>query len=236
MSSEAKCECRPTGIYEAMAAITRSLKAVPKGQQTKARNEAFAYKYRGIDDLYNHLKPLMAENGVFMLPRAIERVSESRQTSNGGSVELVTVTMEYSFVRADRSSVTCISLGQAMDSGDKATGKAMTAAHKYALIQTFCVPTADIDDPDAVNNPAPQPQTHPRQTSAVQPPAGAPVMASKEQLTTIGGYLKKKHGDKNVAGMLDDLSGFLGRTITSSEEVTAEEAAAFIETVMGNRK
>ena len=35
-----------------------------------------------------------------------------------------------------------------MDSGDKSTNKAMAVAHKYALLQTFCIPTEEIKDPD----------------------------------------------------------------------------------------
>jgi hypothetical protein len=41
-----------------------------------------------------------------------------------------------------------------MDSGDKATNKAMSVAHKYALIQVFAIPTADDKDPE---NESPQP-------------------------------------------------------------------------------
>ena len=36
-----------------------------------------------------------------------------------------------------------------MDSGDKASSKAMTAAHKVVLCQTFMIPTADLIDPDS---------------------------------------------------------------------------------------
>ena len=36
-----------------------------------------------------------------------------------------------------------------MDSGDKATNKAMAIAMKYALFQVFCIPTEEMKDPDA---------------------------------------------------------------------------------------
>ena len=36
-----------------------------------------------------------------------------------------------------------------MDSGDKATNKAMSIAYKYACFQVFCIPTEEMKDPDA---------------------------------------------------------------------------------------
>ncbi len=37
-------------------------------------------------------------------------------------------------------------LNEGMDSGDKASNKAMSAAHKYALLQVFCIPTEEPKD------------------------------------------------------------------------------------------
>jgi len=37
--------------------------------------------------------------------------------------------------------------GEAMDSGDKATNKAMSAAYKYLCLQSFCIPV--VGEPDA---------------------------------------------------------------------------------------
>ena len=42
--------------------------------------------------------------------------------------------------------------GEAMDSGDKATNKAMSAAYKYAAMQAFCIPTEGDNDADATTH------------------------------------------------------------------------------------
>src|SRR5690606_19364534 len=42
--------------------------------------------------------------------------------------------------------------GEAMDSADKATNKAMSAAYKYAAFQTFCIPTEGDNDADATTH------------------------------------------------------------------------------------
>ena len=46
----------------------------------------------------------------------------------------------------DGSSVQCVVVGEAMDSGDKATNKALSIAYKYMAFQLFSIPIAD--DPD----------------------------------------------------------------------------------------
>jgi hypothetical protein len=40
--------------------------------------------------------------------------------------------------------------GEALDRGDKGTAKAMSAAYKSAMIQTFCIPVAVSEDADQV--------------------------------------------------------------------------------------
>lgn len=58
------------------------------------------------------------------------------------------MTVTYNFTAADGSSVASKVVGEAFDFGDKATNKAMSAAHKYLLLQTFLIPTHDIADAD----------------------------------------------------------------------------------------
>jgi len=57
--------------------------------------------------------------------------------------------MRYRFIAEDGSHVETDAEGEGMDSGDKSSNKAMAVAHKYALLQAFCIPTKDLDDPDA---------------------------------------------------------------------------------------
>ena len=138
---------QPTGIYQAMAAILAEIPSIGKDN----RNKDQGFQYRGIDDVYNALHPLLAKHKVFMAPTVLSRTSEDRATKNGGALQCVTLSVEYRFFHADGSSISCTVMGEGRDTSDKATNKAMAAAHKYALLQTFCIPTEDIgqDDPDA---------------------------------------------------------------------------------------
>lgn len=106
------------------------------------------YKFRGIDDAYQALQMILARNGVFTVPRVLSHSSEERRSSGGATLIYRILDMEYDFFASDGSYVTAKVVGEGMDSGDKASNKAMSVAHKYALLQVFCIPTAEAKDPE----------------------------------------------------------------------------------------
>lgn len=120
------------------------LDAISKGR----KNAAQGYQFRGIDDVYNELHEIMAKAGVFCLPKVLDDRHEERATKSGGLSIYRVLKIEYTFVAEDGSSVTCCVIGEGMDSGDKASNKAQSVAQKYALIQTFLIPTEDAKDPE----------------------------------------------------------------------------------------
>ena len=108
--------------------------------------------FRGIDQAYNAIHPLLAKHNIFTVPRVLEVISrQERQTRSGGILSFTLLSVEYDFVSgADGSRVTVGPIiGEGMDSGDKGCNKALAVAHKYALFQTFVIPTEKTDDPDA---------------------------------------------------------------------------------------
>lgn len=138
-------------IYESINKIQAAL--AKTGISKDRKNQQQGYAFRGIDDVYGALAPLLAENGVCVFPRATERTCVERQTQRGGALFYVTVRVEFDFVSSIDGSVhTCVTYGEAMDSADKATNKAMSAAYKYACLQTFCIPTEGDNDADATTH------------------------------------------------------------------------------------
>lgn len=135
-------------IYKAINAVQAAL---AKDGITKSRkNQQQGYNFRGIDDVYNAISPLLAEHGLCILPRCINRICEERATRSGSVLFYVTVEAEFDFVCAeDGSSHVVRTFGEAMDSADKATNKAMSAAYKYAAFQAFAIPTEGDNDADA---------------------------------------------------------------------------------------
>lgn len=136
-------------IYQSITKILEEVPAIGKGKTNSQQN----FKYRGIDDVMNVFQPILAKHKVFIVPQVLEQKREERTTSRGGNLIYSICKIKYTFYAEDGSSVEAIVIGEGMDSGDKATNKAMATAMKYALFQVFCIPTEEMKDPDSETPP-----------------------------------------------------------------------------------
>ena len=135
-------------VYGAIAEVQARL--ARHGISKDKKNTTQGYMFRGIDDIYNALATHLAEVGLCILPVVLSREMTERATQKGGVLFYVLVQMKFTFVSVkDGSSHHVVMYGEAMDSADKATNKAMSAAYKYACLQTFCIPTEGDNDADA---------------------------------------------------------------------------------------
>lgn len=138
-------------VYRAINAVQSDLSR--EGITKDRRNQSQGYNFRGIDDVFNALSPMLARHGLCILPRILSRECVERTSQKGGVLFYVTVEAEFDFVSAeDGSKHTVRTYGEAMDSADKATNKAMSAAYKYAALQAFAIPTEADNDADAHNH------------------------------------------------------------------------------------
>ena len=149
-------------IYKKMSEVMAEIGYVGKDQ----KNTSQGFKFRGIDQFVNTLYPALLKAKVFMIPRCKSEAHEIREVerSNGkkGYDKHVTILMEYDFFAEDGSKVTVGPLpAEGLDSGDKATNKALSAALKYALIQTFSVPTEDMEEGDSTSPEISAPSSEP---------------------------------------------------------------------------
>lgn len=133
-------------IYEAISNVMNDVGAITKNKRTQQGDK---YLYRGIDDVMNALNPAMSKNKIFVVPKIVDIKREGRETKSGGNLTLSILTIEFTFYAVDGSSVTAVIIGEAFDSGDKSINKAMSVAYKYACFQVFCIPTEEMQDPDA---------------------------------------------------------------------------------------
>jgi hypothetical protein len=120
-------------------------------------NKQQGFKYRGIDAVMNAMNPVMRKYGLFLTPEVLDHKREERQTSSGGRLIYSILTMRYTMYAPDGSSVSAVVIGEGMDSGDKASNKAMSVAMKYAMFQLFCIPTEEMVDPDSETPPESKP-------------------------------------------------------------------------------
>ncbi len=136
-------------VYAAISAVARDMAAT--GISKDRKNAQQGFNFRGIDQVYNALAPALVSHGLLILPRMTERTATERINKNGTALFYVVVKADFDFVSTEDGSVhTVTTYGEAMDSGDKATNKAMSIAYKYAAFQAFCIPTEETAvDPDA---------------------------------------------------------------------------------------
>lgn len=193
-------------IYQLIGKAIGEIGAIGKDK----RNPQQGFMYRGIDQVYNALNPVMARLGIFFVPEVLDMKREERTTKNGTVLTYTILTMKYTAFAPDGSSVSMTVVGEGMDSGDKGCNKAMSVAMKYAMFQLFCIPTEELKDPDAdvykdvmPQNTAVRPQVAAQQASVAivdripapqqKAPETAPV-AQETEPETPGEFLKRMIG------------------------------------------
>lgn len=203
-------------IYQSINEVMKEVGAVGKNN----RNEKQSYQYRGIDDVMTALAPAMQKHGVFVTPEVLEQIREEKDGRNGKLLYSI-VKVKYTFRALDGSSVEAVVMGEGMDSGDKATNKAMSAAFKYALLQTFCIPTDELvdsekDSPEVVKRSNPNDTIRPEEADYILKAAQDANLnigwilehykikdfkeLTRKQMMEIGNTIKKKNEDKRNEG------------------------------------
>ena len=218
-------------IHTALAAVMRSIGGVSKSDW----HEHQKFNFRGIDALHNAVYGPLCEHGVFVTPEVLDAHYADVQTSQGKAARQATLRVRYTFHGPAGDSLSVVAQGEAMDSADKATSKALAMAFKYALLQTFVIPTEDQDDGDA----------HTPERAAVAEPQPAPVngqqegVASDKQKGAIRSLLRKVDADRKAKteawlegkGGVDALSkgqasSLIGKLTEAVEEADAEASDA----------
>lgn len=131
-------------IYKAINEVMKEIGAVGKTQ----KNEQQKFMYRGIDAIMNAINPALINHNVFIVPEVLEQTREERVSKTGNTLLYSICKIRFTFYAEDGSHVEAVTVGEGMDSGDKATNKAMAIAFKYACFQVFCIPTEEMVDPD----------------------------------------------------------------------------------------
>ena len=204
-------------IYESIAAIQADVDFIGKDKQTTGQT---SYKYRGVDQVLNTLHPLFAKHKVFAVPEVLEVLNrEWKTTKTGNSVVYQTARVKYTFYAEDGSNVSATVLGEAMDSGDKASNKCMSVAYKYACFQILSIPTEETTaDPDD------ETETFAKPSSSAQKPADQAAQ-KKERVPEITLEAVAAAGIQDPQGAIDWLEGKIGSPIAMFND--EERAAAW---------
>ena len=146
-------------IYEKMLAITNEIGTVAKNLEVGVGKSQ--YKAVGEADVLKAVKELEAKYKVYSYPSSRKIVDSSimqtRKAYNGqvteGNQLFMRIEVEYTFVNVEKTDeqIKIISYGDGIDTQDKAPGKAMTYADKYALLKAYKIVTGE--DPDQQHSP-----------------------------------------------------------------------------------
>lgn len=136
-------------VYKAIHGVMSDLSKV--GISKDKTNQQQGFKYRGVDDVMDTVSSLLAKHGLLILPRVTKRECVERQSAKGNALFYTILEVEYDFIGVDDGSKHVVGpmVGEAMDSGDKSSNKAMSIAYKYACFEAFCIPIEGDNDPDA---------------------------------------------------------------------------------------
>ena len=214
-------------IYKSIIDVMKKINAIGKDR----KNETQHFQYRGIDDVMNELHGALTESGVFVVPEVLEENRSTGKSSNGRDLFYTRLKIKFTFYAADGSSVNAVVIGEAMDSGDKASNKALSIGLKYAMLQVFCIPTEDDKDPDAAS---PEPKAETMKPEPKKPaPKKQPVKfdfepkggeTTPEEKREIGLLLTSKTADGNLVFTKEEVRSYS----EMRKDFTAAQVIAFI--------
>jgi len=152
-------------IYELLSKAAKDVGVVGKGK----RNQQQGYNFRSVDDVVDACHAAFTKHGIFLTSEVLSGNREERKTAKGGVLVYSILRIKFTFYAPDGSSVSSTAEGEGMDSGDKASNKAMSAALKYALGQTLLIPFSVTDSENDSPELAPR-EAKPRKAAKPAPP------------------------------------------------------------------
>lgn len=151
-------------IYEKLSLITDEIGIIEKNLNVQVNKNA-SYKAVSERDVLDGVKPIEKKYRVYSYPvkrEVIDRDTLVKETEFVDSrTDNITTTRTnslfmriettYRFVNIDKPEeyIDTIVYGDGIDTGDKAVGKAMTYADKYALMKAYKLSTGDDPDKEA---------------------------------------------------------------------------------------
>lgn len=196
-------------LAEAMCRVMEQVGYVQKDKQMQGGG---SYRYASVEAVIDKLRPEMLRQGITLVPVDMQPITvEAFEGKNGGRQNRTQLRVTFQLTHAASGQTQpVVTIGEAIDVGDKSSNKAMTAARKYALILAFNIETGN--DPDDT-------PSHTQERATVPPPAKQPdetvyrmlggmldKAADADQLHAAGEELRRQRG-RLTQPQLDDLIG-----------------------------
>jgi hypothetical protein len=143
MASVAQVKQPPPNIYQRINAVRKVAGYAKKDKKVDT------YKAVTHDAITALLRQHLIEHGIVVVPRLRDSdVSEAGSTAKGTVVIRYAARYDIDFVNADSPDdlITIPVEAHANDYGDKAPGKALSYATKYAMLKVFSIETGEADE------------------------------------------------------------------------------------------
>ena len=151
-------DVKEMNIYEKMSAITAEIGVVEKNLNVKVNSNS-SYKAVSERDVLDAVKPIEQKYRMYSYPanrKIVDCDVLTKETEYNGTITrtntlFMRVETVYRFVNIDKPDefIETTVYGDGLDTGDKASGKAMTYADKYALMKAYKLSTGDDPDKEA---------------------------------------------------------------------------------------
>lgn len=146
-----------TELIKAVLAVMEEVKSIDKNLNVGTGSAT----YKGVadKDVKLQIGQAMQKYGLIIVTKDIQPESTmsewDQEETYGQNTQMKHKTLVFTKVKTiytlhhvSGESMDLVGYGHGVDSQDKSAGKATTYALKYALLNTFLVPTGDIDDTD----------------------------------------------------------------------------------------
>ena len=149
--TEASTGTLPLTTRARFVAAMREVGHVGKREQANMGRSG-SFNFRGIDAVMNAVGPAFRKYGIFVMPELLSEEYERVPRNNGGMMVATRVRVRYHIMsETGDGEFSGTAIGEANDTADKATAKAMSVAFRTFLLQSLVLPT-DEQDPDLTHN------------------------------------------------------------------------------------
>lgn len=131
-------------IYQRVNSVRKAINYIQKDKSVSTGGGS--YQAVTHDAVTGMVRAALIENGIVIIPSVLNAVFHSKEADS--KQRLYDATYQIDFVNMDQPDerITINVNAHALDNGDKAPGKAMSYATKYAILKLFNIETGDNEE------------------------------------------------------------------------------------------
>lgn len=134
-------------IYEKLNEVRKAVSYLQKDKKVSGGGDYMAITH---DAVTAAVREHLVEHGVMIVPHLVKGSTVQTGTTTGKGIPIIRyeATYEICFVNcSDPTDKVCVTMeAHALDQGDKAPGKAISYATKYAMLKLFSIETGDNEE------------------------------------------------------------------------------------------